>query len=554
MTQSETKTCQACERRFIIEPEDFDFYKKIDVPAPLKCPLCRQQQRMLFRNFKTLYKRPSSKSGKQMISMYSPRAPFPVWTHDEWWTDDWDPKGFGRDFDFSRPFFDQFQELLSSVPRFGIMNTKSEGCEYSNFVWGAKNCYLIFGCVEDDTCAYGHVVWESKESFDNLYLHKSEYCYETIDCLGSSRLLYSQECESCSNSIGLFDCRSCVSCIGCVGLVQKSYYIFNENVGKDGYERFLAEHPLSDPNTIQLILNRREELRRKLPQRHFFGSHNIDVSGNHIYNAKNLHYCFDVKGGENSKFIFTSRRAVDSYDIGFSPDVELGYSSLTTMKAARVFFSHLIFESNDIQYSDTCFSSKNLFGCVGMRKAEYCILNKQYSKGEYEAMVPKMIAHMKKTGEWGQFFPIALSPFGYNEAIANEYMPLSKEEALKQGFKWSDEPPSAVGKETISHNALPRKPEAYSDELLKHVLKCSQCGRNYRLISSELGFYKRMNISIPPECFNCRHQRRMALRNPRTLWSGTCARCGAAFQTSYSPEKQEEFKIYCESCYAKEML
>jgi len=31
---------------------------------------------------------------------------------------------------------------------------------------------------------------------------------------------------------------------------------------------------------------------------------------------------------------------------------------------------------------------------------KYCILNKQYSKEEYEELVPKIIEHMQKTGEW----------------------------------------------------------------------------------------------------------------------------------------------------------
>jgi hypothetical protein len=35
-----------------------------------------------------------------------------------------------------------------------------------------------------------------------------------------------------------------------------------------------------------------------------------------------------------------------------------------------------------------------------MVSKQYCILNKQYTKEEYEELVPKIIEHMKKTGEW----------------------------------------------------------------------------------------------------------------------------------------------------------
>ena len=36
---------------------------------------------------------------------------------------------------------------------------------------------------------------------------------------------------------------------------------------------------------------------------------------------------------------------------------------------------------------------------------------------------------MKSTGEWGEFFPHELSPFGYNETVAQEYFPLNEAQA-----------------------------------------------------------------------------------------------------------------------------
>lgn len=35
--QLEIKICQNCKNRFIIEPEDFAFYEKIGVSAPIFC-------------------------------------------------------------------------------------------------------------------------------------------------------------------------------------------------------------------------------------------------------------------------------------------------------------------------------------------------------------------------------------------------------------------------------------------------------------------------------------------------------------------------------------
>src|SRR3989344_8131858 len=141
-------SCKNCSKEFPIFPDDLLFYEKMGVPPPENCPECRQEQRILFRNFKTLYKRPSSKSGSSMISMYNPDVPFPVYTHDEWWADDWDAKSYGRDFDFTRTFFEQFNDLIKVVPRLPSMVVRSQECDYSNSVYDCKNCYLMAGGID----------------------------------------------------------------------------------------------------------------------------------------------------------------------------------------------------------------------------------------------------------------------------------------------------------------------------------------------------------------------------------------------------------------------
>lgn len=260
--KSENKNCKKCEMEFLIDENDFIFYERMKVPAPDFCPTCRNQQRMLFRNFKTLYRRPSDKSKEMIISMYNTDAKFPVWDIPEWYTDDWDAMDYSMDYNPERPFLDQVDELFNKVPHFALMNTKSTNCEYSNFTWKSNNCYLVFGCVEDEACDYGHIVWNSIDCVDNLYVHKSELCYDCVDCLSCNKLLYSQECESCVDSIGLYDCRGCTNCIGCVGLRQKSYHIFNQPVSKEEYQEFLNKYPLNEESSIIYILNKKEELRK----------------------------------------------------------------------------------------------------------------------------------------------------------------------------------------------------------------------------------------------------------------------------------------------------
>ncbi len=556
--QSENKACAKCQSQFTIESDDFSFYQKIGVPAPTLCPTCRLKRRMFVRNFRTLYKRPSSKSGKAIISMYHEEQPFPVLSMEEWYADDWDALEYGKDFDFSRPFFEQYKELDSMVPRCGLIVNNSVDCGYCNLCNRSSNCYFVFGCIDNEYCDYGHSVWNCRESMDCLFLFRSEYCYECINVLESNNLLYCQECESCAESIGLFDCRGCVNCIGCVGLRNKSYCIFNQQVTREEYQQFLKEHPLSDPANIEYILSEQKKLRQIVPTPHLFGSHNIDVSGNYIYNAKNVHSGFNIKSGENSKFGFIVRKMVESYDCNFCLDIENCYETLFSQPNG-IRFSHLVLDSSDITYSQFCLNSNHLFGCAGLRKKDYCILNKQYTKEEYEELVPKIIEHMKSTGEWGEFFPITNAPYAYNESTVGEYFPLSREEALEQGYAWKDDIPAMLGQE----NARIEDMSGYDFAALKDkIFACTSCSRNYRFIEHEIGFYRRFNLPLPIKCFFCRHQARMDTRIPPDLYHRTCmcredthshkGACVNEFETSYAPERAEI--VYCEKCYQAEIV
>ena len=89
--QSETKQCQNCKNDFVIESDDFAFYKKINVPPPTFCPECKLQRRMMFRNERILYKRKNYMNGEDIISIHRPDTVYTVYNDRTWWSDKWDP-------------------------------------------------------------------------------------------------------------------------------------------------------------------------------------------------------------------------------------------------------------------------------------------------------------------------------------------------------------------------------------------------------------------------------------------------------------------------------
>src|SRR3989344_5892291 len=81
------------------------------------------------------------------------------------------------------------------------------------------------------------------------------------------------------------------------------------------------------------------------------------------------------------------------------------------------FCSHTLGTMNNLLYCSLCPHTKNSFGCIGVQRKQHCILNKQYTKEEYEEQAPHIIAHLRTTGEWGEFFPTTTSTYAYNETL-----------------------------------------------------------------------------------------------------------------------------------------
>ena len=128
----QAKICQNCKKDFTIESDDFKFYEKMKVPTPTLCPDCRYQRRIANRNEWNFYKRNCDLCGKSMVSIYNPSYSGPAYCQSCWWSDKWDPMIYGKDFDFSKSFFEQFSELHFAVPRIALTNVNSVNSDYSN--------------------------------------------------------------------------------------------------------------------------------------------------------------------------------------------------------------------------------------------------------------------------------------------------------------------------------------------------------------------------------------------------------------------------------------
>ena len=213
---------------------------------------------------------------------------------------------------------------------------------------------------------------------------------------------------------------------------------------------------------------------------------------------------------------------------------------------------YVLGDVNDVYYSVWCTrNSKNLFGCVGLTHKEYCIFNKKYSKEDYQQLKDKIIEHMKSTGEWGEYFPPETSAFGYNETLANDYFPLTKEQVKSKGWQWCDFAPDIKADKTISAGRLPDDIKDLPDDILNWAIICEITNKPFKIIAQELDFYRKHNLPIPRRHPDQRHCDRLKLKQPYKLFNRKCDKCLSAIKTTYSPDRLE--KVYCESCYLKEV-
>ncbi len=552
----ETKLCRLCWVSFDITDRDIEFYNRISpkiwertyqVPAPTLCPTCRTQRRLSYRNDRSLYKNKSSLTGKDLISMYNPDHWYLVYEQEEWRSGTWNPLDYGIDFDQNHSFFEQYASLIKKVPRFNLFNMDTENCNYVNYAPHCKNCYLLFWSWFDEDCYYGQTLNEAKNCVDNIYLDKSEYCYQNIDSNSNYNSFFCQNCINVSKSYFCFDCENTKNCIGCYNLRNKEYHIMNKPVSKEEFAKEVEKFP----SHIYLTEKKnfyQNHIRENAIFKFHRGENNENISGDFIFESKNIKSCFSVYRWEDLAYCARMFDGKNSYDFDGWGKSELTYENMSNdfsyFSIGCTTCEHLTYSF----YCDLCFQCDFCFGCVGLRNKQYCILNKQYTKEEYEKLIPHIIEKMIGDKEWWEFMPGEYSQFSYTETIAHEYFPLTEDEAKKKWYRRE----SAKEQKNISQTyQIPDDISQVSDDILEQVLQCEISKKNFKIIPQELEFYRKMKLPIPRLHPDIRHMERLHARNPRHLRDRKCMKCGVDITTAYSPERKE--KVYCEQCYNKEI-
>ncbi len=579
--KSEIKNCQNCKKDFTIEPEDFKFYDKVKVSRPTFCPECRLIRRMATFNVRNLYNRKCSNCGKKTVSIFNSNSPYIVWCFDCYFSDKFDPISYGKEYDFSIDFFTQYENFRRNIPLLCLEQSgnNSGGCEYANYTYGSKNIYLSHNVAKSEDVYYSVFVNKNnKMCFDSLSFRDDELCYEVVDSNHNYDSSYLTRSDLCIDSMFLFNCMNCQNCFMSSNQRNQNYVFRNKKLSKEEYEKSILEEKLSSYSSWKKLIAEYNELMKNTIVNFAKLVNAVDCTGDIIENSKNCLSSFYIWKSENIRYVTYSVNEVnDSYDMLDSGRGERMYESICSGRGNyEIAFCARTFNTMQTYYCEGCIDSKSCFGCIGLRKKQYCIFNKQYTKEEYEKLLPKIIEQMNNIPyidengckyTFGEFFPAEISPFAYNETMAYEQFPLTKKQVLERNFKWFEDLDRNYSATLDSENILDNISDI-TESILEENIKCEhegtcdhQCTKAFRILKEELQFYKRMNLPIPRICPNCRYFIRLKRSLPWRLWHRTCMcdknnhshkeKCQNEFETPYSPDRPET--VYCKKCFQQEV-
>ena len=553
------KNCRNCAATFSIEEEDILLLEKLSpifggtrvaLPVPTLCPECRQQRRWATRNQNVLYHRICDSSGRKMISLYSPDKQVRVFHDTEWWSGNWNPRTYGRAYESSQSFFSQFAKLAQVVPKRSMQrDATAENSQYTTYGMNNSDCYMAFGVVACQSVLYSTWLVRCRDTMDSLFCSDSELLYDCVDCAHCYLSVACRDCSQCRDSVLLRDCANCANCICCSNLRNKQFHIYNKPVSPDEYQR------TRDRLLAGALAAEKEIFSDWVASRGFRALHLTSCensTGDYLAQTKDCYKCFDVSF-ETEGCRYCRLGGINSRDLmdccAVAKDSELVYESHAVGSSYRCAFCSMCRSSNDCYYCQNISSCSNCFGCVGLRQAEYCVLNRQYSKEEYYTLVQQIVIAMSEAGEWGEFFPMQQSVFGYNETLAQEFFPLSRGDALAKGLQWTE---SDNGEPVPATVILPATIENTPDSIVNEVFVCNGCKRNYRITSQELLLHRKLDVCIPQICSFCRHAARMNLRHNATLSQVRCVACAAAIETTM--RDNERARVLCEECWEEATL
>lgn len=499
-----------------------------------------------------LHKRPCSKTGNMIISVYPEDCPYLVWHKDEW-LQHADPPG--ADVDMSKAVFPQLWSFFSRSPIAHNIGAGNENCEYTDDWWYSKNCYLCHSGVTCEDLRYCYRTTHTQDSQFCVFSFDSQRCVDLINCHTCFQVRYAQNCAQCSDGAFLYDCRNCRNCMFCCNLRSKQYCFENQQCSKEDYEQKAAAWELRSQQTYDCAKQTfHRMMRTNAWHRALFVEQSKECTGNYIDGCKNCKNCYFLSNDmrDCAHVLRGGVEVHDALDCLSAFKSELLYLTCCPQdQCSDVQFCCNVIQCKWMRYSMHCFQCEHCFGCCGLVGRKYHIFNRPCPPEEYEVRTTAMIMHMQKTGEYGKFFPASFAAVPYEETIAGFYWPLPQDRAKEFGFHVREQE-TVRPTDGLDPSEIPDRSDAADSTLTGRVFWDDTAKRPFQISATDVAFAQFLGTPLPSMYYarrlqeNCRQ-----IPFNGALQQVTCARCKERTHTSW-PEEYAD-RILCETCYLQEV-
>ena len=347
---------------------------------------------------------------------------------------------YWSDYDFDLDFFSNFQKLFLKVTLSATIEFRndSENTKYADIISSSKNVYLSFNVTRwNENIFYSLWVKEnSKDVYNSIMVwDNSEIIYNCQGVVSSYKIFFSKYVYNCSN---LWFCSNMIwskECIFSNNLENKSYCINNIEYTKDEYftkKEEILKNKKEFETYYENIWNFWKNLWNNKNTNSLFAinSENID-KGVFLYNVKN---------GKNVILSWYSYWEEEIYDTIFCWSKHSCYWTLCCwLQADNLYNCIFISWWSNLFYCYNMSLCSYCIWCVWLKNKSYCILNKQYTKEEWEELADKIFSQMEKDWILWDFFPWNINPYYFNDTIASLIWNFKKEEIKKDWYLWREE-------------------------------------------------------------------------------------------------------------------
>ncbi|MDD5770496.1 MAG: hypothetical protein PHE25_06000, partial [Candidatus Gracilibacteria bacterium] len=482
---------------------------------------------------------------------------------------------------------------------------ENENIWFCNRVGRVKNAYYSFCCFEScEDIYFSNNVSDSKDIYNSTSIDHSSLVYESVRIFDSHHIFFCDDIYNSKNIYFSYDLRDCEECIFCNNLVGKKYMIYNKQYEKGEYNKMKENlyKNTSNHDNLKKLLKDYEILKQKSIRKGVSLIGTEKSVGDQLKNSNDTLFGFWMLGADDcfnsaNGFPATQKKAFNSFGFGL---VENIYFSMGSGPLTKGFFSVNIESSSDIYFSQKLKGCHHCIGCYGLINADYHILNKAYSKEDYEKNFDKIMLNLNNSGNLNKFYNIEKTPYPLNDSTLVEEFPIKNLRYLKSynggdyksyefeeklynskgkgnlyifdeslaisdaildlggkekiKTKWRNKKAEVnipTGMTVLKYDELPKNIQDIDLSILEKAIICQETSRPFRIIKKELEFYKKHHIALPSLHPDIRIEKRIERKSKIGLYLMNCCKCNKEILSVY--DESYGYNLCCEECYNREV-